>query len=253
MLIEARGDEPWFLSLIKRMREDPETRGVALIAVADEGALPSGGGIHRNLPKGLSVDEWAKQLTSLIGPVRKRPIPASPRLLALVAALGLLAVAAVILMFALPQRETTPPIPPGELADWKTQEEMMETNKLLFHEGSWFARPFLGEGVHLTLADGRKLEGFARQEKEGVFLRGMNDAQLIKLSDIRQREPKRQPYEEYWEQAARLSEGDAEGHIRLAQWCLEHGLKLAAKREYRRALIADPNHAEARRGYDRNR
>ena len=154
-------------------------------------------------------------------------------------------------MFALPQRETMPTILAGEIADWKNQEEMMETNKLLFYEGSWYARPFLGEGVHLTLADGRTLEGFARQEQERVFLWGTNE--WIKLSDIRQREPKRQPYEEYWERAARLSEGDADGHLRLAQWCLEPGLKLPAKREYRRALIADHTNAEARRGYDRLR
>ncbi|MBI2899692.1 MAG: response regulator [Planctomycetes bacterium] len=163
----------------------------------------------------------------------------------LIASLGILAAAAALLLWP---RSTAPPAPEPdpEVEQWRTLERRAADGRLVYFMGSYVARESLGEGTLLRLAD-RTVEGFVVERGEGLVVRTAAGMVTLKKADVIERWRARLPYEEYWERSAATEARDAGALHALGLWCRARGLPEAAAREFRRALVADANHAPSRR------
>lgn len=276
LVVETSGNDAWLAPLVKRVKQDRQLRNCAVISAFETAQDMQAAEIQFSLPKSADGGKWRETISSAIGPVKKTlpetvsPHPVSfktPLFTAFLILFGL-TVIGIVLWMAPKYREggnrsnvETPsrpridaPIPQeDEVAAWESHERSATMNKLLYYEGGWQQRAQLGKGVSVALKDGRKLDGFIMEIEGRFLLRTMEGNLWIAREDVVSQEPKRQPYEEYWDREKVLSASDAGGHFALGEWCLQQGLQEASRRECRRALIADRNHAAARKalGYSR--
>jgi len=99
----------------------------------------------------------------------------------------------------------------------------------------------------IHLKNGRQLVGKIIEEgPRELRIRAGTSEVTIPRSQIVRIERGKAPIEVYQERAAALPDDDAEGHFKLALYCLEHKLTTAAIAELRRVLEINPDHEQAR-------
>lgn len=103
-----------------------------------------------------------------------------------------------------------------------------------------------GDVVHTY--DGRKITGrIVSEDTETVVVKTRYGEIKIDKSDIKHIEKGKLPEEIYKEKAEKVDEKDAQGHYELGIWCRKNGLYPEAKREFIKAIAADPDHEGARK------
>jgi len=107
----------------------------------------------------------------------------------------------------------------------------------------------------LYLKNGRKFEGRVVRETEQVVIfeiRGVG-SQPFNRKDIEKIEKGASVFDEYDRRKATAASDDADAQFALGQWCFENGLRKEARRAFRAAIKADPDHKDSRLalGYSR--
>ncbi|MHC4663852.1 MAG: hypothetical protein ACYS8W_19490, partial [Planctomycetota bacterium] len=95
--------------------------------------------------------------------------------------------------------------------------------------------------------DGRKIVGkVVNQDEDTVTVKAKYGEVTIDRDDIERIEKGKLPEDTYKEKADALDKNDAEGHYELGLWCRENRLRPEAKKEFEKAIAADPEHEAAR-------
>lgn len=189
-------------------------------------------------------DALPEAVRAAAGKIVRRRTP-SGLVPAILASLGILAVTAAVLLWPRGGPADAAEVDP-EVEQWRELERRATEGRLVYFTGRYLARESLGEGMTVRLKD-RTLEGFLLETPEGATLRTPEGTLALRKDEILERRRTRLAYEEYWDRAAALGAKDAAAHYALAVWCRGQGLADAAVREFRRALVADPAHADSRR------
>ncbi len=256
-------------TLAGRLPELRRSLPPVLIAIAEgDPAAFRESGARDVIPSGTDPAALPARIAATLGPVRRstaaapgKPIAKPGHIAILLAGVVLLAAGALWRGRAadVPPTAPAPPVPPhpgGPAATtpeggWRIEEMSARSNGLLYYEGNWFAASLLGRGEIVTLKDGRMIEGLVGENPRGELLwRSGRDVKIIAPGDVASRTPKRHPYEDYWEKSAATKASDAAALAALARWCESARLPLAAQREWRRVLIADPANTGAKKALD---
>lgn len=124
--------------------------------------------------------------------------------------------------------------PPSEARDW--------------------TMPPPGQGVTLTLGEGRRIEGVSLGLREGAAWVGVDGGEVgVALEEVVAAAAARTDEASYRARVRGLPPGDAAAAWTLARWAKARGLHGRAKEAARLALAADADHAGAREllGYER--
>ncbi len=106
------------------------------------------------------------------------------------------------------------------------------------------ASPVLPDDVELT--DGKVVQGKVTDLGDSIRVARSGGSVTFPKSLVRRIEYKKTVEEEYVEKARGLKDGDLDGHLRLARWCLEKKIAAEAAVEFRKVVALDPEHEEAR-------
>lgn len=99
----------------------------------------------------------------------------------------------------------------------------------------------------VVLKNGGKIEGIVSEEGEWYVVEMDAGTARIPRAEVASVIEEKTTLEEYREKAARVPENDAQGHYQLGLWCKSVGLNRWARVEFRKAIAANPDHAEARK------
>ncbi len=106
----------------------------------------------------------------------------------------------------------------------------------------------IAQGDVIYTCDGRRIVGkVIRENSETVVVQTRYGEIPLDRSDIVRIEEGKLPEEIYKEKAKAVDENDAQGHYELGVWCRENKLYPEAKREFIKAIAADPDHEGARK------
>ncbi len=114
--------------------------------------------------------------------------------------------------------------------------------------------PSAAFGDTLILKNGHRFEGSVEKEDATyVWFRLKFGVQRFRKSEIAKIVKGESVFDVYRKKRRAVKPGDAEGHYRLGLWCKSKDLKNEARKEFREALKADPDHPGARKelGYVR--
>jgi hypothetical protein len=106
----------------------------------------------------------------------------------------------------------------------------------------------------VILKNGGKLTGVTtRIEGDKLIVKTQSGTVKFDHGDILKVIHKVTPMEAYEQKAGDVKKGDAEGHVKLADWCAQNDLDHFERVELEAAIAADKDHAEARRrlGYEK--
>lgn len=117
------------------------------------------------------------------------------------------------------------------------------------------ALPGLAQADVFELRNGERIEGAVIRESSTFISVKTSSGEVVTLDvgQIVRREKAQSEYDEYQARRDKLGAKDLEGHLQLAQWCVDRSLFQESLFHLRMVLTADPNHEEARRrlGYVR--
>jgi hypothetical protein len=100
----------------------------------------------------------------------------------------------------------------------------------------------------VVLTSGAVIEGKVVDLGDSIKVVKSNASIVYPKSMVREIRPKKTAEELYEEQARALKDGDLEGRLKLARWCVERKLAKEAAAEFRKVIALDPDHEEARKG-----
>ncbi len=103
------------------------------------------------------------------------------------------------------------------------------------------------EADTVVLNNGGKIEGIVTEEGDWYLVEMDAGTARIRRSEVATVLDRKTTLEEYREKAAKLAENDAQGHYQLGMWCKSIGLARCARLEFRKTIVANPDHAEARK------
>lgn len=98
----------------------------------------------------------------------------------------------------------------------------------------------------IELENGRVLEGKVEIIGDSIRLTRAGASVTYPRHMVVRIEYRKTPEEVYAERAGELKDGDLEGHLRLARWCLEKRLVSEARQEFQKVVLLDPDHEESR-------
>ncbi|MBI3097350.1 MAG: HEAT repeat domain-containing protein [Planctomycetes bacterium] len=97
------------------------------------------------------------------------------------------------------------------------------------------------------LKDGSRREGRVVDQGPSIRVITPHGSISIEKSQIDHIDAGPSPWDSYAEKAAALLPEDADGHFALAEWCGEHRMPIERQRELEAAVLANPDHAAARK------
>lgn len=103
----------------------------------------------------------------------------------------------------------------------------------------------------VRLKNGGTLEGTVTETATEVRVRMPFGEMVVPRAQVAAIEKSKSPLERYQDQALHLATTDVDGHLRLARWCLDQGLRDAGIRELQQVLAVDPGRREAQLELDR--
>jgi predicted esterase len=107
----------------------------------------------------------------------------------------------------------------------------------------------VAQGDVIYTTDGRKITGkIVGEDTDTVTIKARYGGEItLDRMDIDRIERGKLPEEVYEEKAKALKDSDAQGHCELGQWCKKNGLSAQAKKEFQKAIAANPEHEAARK------
>ncbi len=98
----------------------------------------------------------------------------------------------------------------------------------------------------VELENGKIIEGKVEDLGDSIRVTRSGSSVTYPKHMVRRIEAKKTPEEAYAESAREVKDGDLEGRVKLARWCIEKKLAAEARAEFQKVLALDPEHEEAR-------
>jgi hypothetical protein len=98
----------------------------------------------------------------------------------------------------------------------------------------------------IELENGRVLEGKVEDLGDSIRLTRSGASVTYPRHMVVRIEYRKTPEEAYAERAREIRDGDLEGRLKLARWCLEKKLAAEARIEFQKVVAVNPDHEEAR-------
>ncbi len=113
--------------------------------------------------------------------------------------------------------------------------------------GSLLVVPQVGAD-QVVLENGNRLEGRVEAVSPGKIRIVIDEGQsvVVNLDQVAERIPGVAPIDRFAQRLDRLESEDRDGHIELAHWGEEHGVRRLARQAWRQVLRLDPHHPGAR-------
>ena len=100
----------------------------------------------------------------------------------------------------------------------------------------------------VELTSGTVIEGKVEDLGDSIKVIKSNGSATYPKSMVRKITPKKTVEEIYEDKARELKGDDVDGHLKLAHWCLQQKLQKEATIEFKKIVLLNPDHEEARLG-----
>lgn len=95
------------------------------------------------------------------------------------------------------------------------------------------------------LKSGSKLEGKATRDGDAVTVETRHGSLRLRADEVDRIVPGKTRHERYDERKAKVTADDADAQMKLGEWCRDEGLKVEARRHFRKVIEIAPEHTGA--------